>query len=65
MNECSFNFNSCQQIIYTRKIFIMSFEIVSGSLPRVTKRGRKNLFKTRNNASNNIWAMIQKEYWCL
>jgi hypothetical protein len=22
-------------------------------------------FKTRNNALNNIWAMIQKEYWCL
>ena len=21
--------------------------------------------KTRNNALNNIWAMIQKEYWCL
>ena len=31
------------------------------------ERGHENLFKTRNNALNNIhvWAMIQKEYWCL
>ena len=32
-----------------------------------TQTGHENLFqvKTRNNALNNIWAMIQKEYWCL
>ena len=30
MNEYSFNVNSCHQIIYTRKVIIMSFEIVSG-----------------------------------
>ena len=41
----------------------MSFEIMSGS--RSQERGHENLFKTRNNALNNIWAMIQKEYWCL
>jgi hypothetical protein len=29
--KASFNFNRCHQIIYTRKVFIMSFEIVSGS----------------------------------
>jgi hypothetical protein len=27
--------------------------------------GHDNLFKTRNNALINIWAMLQKEYWCL
>ena len=57
---------SCHQIIYTRKVIIMSFEIVSGSRSQKwLKRGHENLFKTRNNALNNIWVMIQKEYWCL
>ena len=38
----------------------MMFEIVSGS----RSQSHENLFqaKTRNNALNNIWAMIQKEY---
>ena len=46
----------------------MMFEIVSGSRSlEWLERGHENLFqvKTRNNALNNTWAMIQKEYWCL
>ena len=43
---------------------MMSFKIVSGSRSQ-SERGYEHLFKTRNNALNNIWAMIQKEYWCL
>jgi hypothetical protein len=45
---------------------MISFEIVSGSsVTEWLERGHENLFKIRNNALNNIWAMIQKEYWCL